>query len=161
MTRAQFFTGAVVIVLLAIGDALAKWWAISHAVSANAAGLNGIVAIALHKNPGIAFDIPVPFFIILPLTLVIIILFGRYFGQTALRANKLTEALACFMICVGALGNFLDRFVNGFTTDYLILFKTSAINLSDVLIVLGMVGFLWYHKSNPQTSSVARPTDDK
>jgi lipoprotein signal peptidase len=53
------------------------------------------------------------------------------------------------MIVAGALGNLFDRWLNGFTTDYIILFRTSAINLSDVLIVVGMLAFLWYHKGNP------------
>lgn len=151
MTRAHFFTGAGLVFCLAVIDALGKWWAIGHAGPASSSAISPLVAFALHKNPGIAFDIPVPFFIILPLTLAIIILFGNYFGKAALAKNNLPEALACFMVCMGALGNFLDRFVNGFTTDYLILFHTSAINISDILIVVGMALFLWYHKgTTPQ-----------
>ncbi len=154
MTRAQFFTGAGVVFVLSVIDALAKWWAIGYAVPANSNTIPAVFAFALHKNPGIAFDIPVPFYIILPLTLAIIILFGSYFGRASFIENKLTESLACLMVCLGALGNFLDRFVNGFTTDYLIIFHTSAINISDLLILIGMIGFLWYHKSNPQIEKI-------
>jgi len=38
----------------------------------------------------------------------------------------------------------IDRFVNGFTTDYIIIFSRSVINLSDVLIVAGIIALLWY-----------------
>ncbi|MFA5947278.1 MAG: signal peptidase II [Patescibacteria group bacterium] len=150
MTRAHFFTGAGSVVALALVDAFTKWWAIGHAIPASSSAIPSLFAFALHKNPGIAFDIPVPFFIILPLTLTIIVLFGYYFGRPALVDHRFEEALACFMVCIGALGNFLDRAVNGFTTDYLILLHTSAINLSDLLILFGMGLFLWYHKGNPQ-----------
>lgn len=150
MTRAQFFTGASAVVALAVADAFAKWFAIGNAGPASSDSLSPFLAFALHKNPGIAFDIPVPFFIILPLTLAIIVLFGAHLGRTAFKNGKLEEALACVMVCLGALGNFLDRGINGFTTDYLIIFQTSAINISDILILLGMGLFLWYHKGNPQ-----------
>lgn len=150
MNRAQFFTGASAVLALSVADAVAKWFAIGHAGPANSAEIPSLIAFALHKNPGIAFDIPVPFFIILPLTLAIIVLFGGYFGRNAFKEGRLEESLACVMVCLGALGNFLDRAINGFTTDYLIILHTSAINLSDLLILLGMGLFLWYHKGNPQ-----------
>jgi len=154
MTRAQFFAGASAVLSLAIIDAVAKWWAIGHFGPANSNTIPAIFAFALHKNPGIAFDIPVPFFIILPLTLAIIVLFGSYFGRVAVIKNELVETLACFMVCLGALGNFFDRFINGFTTDYLIIFHTSAINISDLLILLGMLCFLWYHKSDSPVEKI-------
>ncbi len=150
MTRARFLMGVGAVLFIFVIDAVAKFLALAHAGPANTSEIPSPVAFALHKNPGIAFDIPVPFFIILPLTLGIIIFFGAHFGRQAFINKRLEEGLACVMICSGALGNFLDRALNGFTTDYLILFRTSAINLADVLIILGMALFLWYHEGNPQ-----------
>jgi lipoprotein signal peptidase len=154
MTRGRFFMGVCAVVFLSVLDVCLKWLAILHAGPANAASLPAVFAFALHKNPGIAFDIPVPFFVILPLTLFIIILFGAYFGRRAFIEGKYTEALGCTMVCLGALGNFLDRVINDFTTDYFIIGRTSAINISDVLILVGMVLFLWYHKSTPRESTI-------
>jgi lipoprotein signal peptidase len=150
MTRGRFFLGVCAVVFLSVLDACMKWAAILHAQPANARSLPALFAFALHKNPGIAFDIPVPFFVILPLTLFIIVLFGAYFGREAFAREQYAEALGCTMVCFGALGNFLDRVANGFTTDYFIIGRTSAINISDVLILIGMVLFLWYHKSIPR-----------
>ena len=58
--------------------------------------------------------------------------------------NPKVSAVAV-MVIIGALGNAIDRIINGFTTDYLILFRLSAINLSDILILTGVTFLLWYN----------------
>ena len=151
MTKGRFLAGVAVLALLAALDAVLKALAMAHAGPANSSGIPFLFAFALHKNPGIAFDIPLPLAVILPLTLIIGVIFGTYFGASAIRSHQYLEALACASICIGALGNFIDRAVNGFTTDYLILFRTSAINLSDLMILAGMIAFLWYHKGIPSS----------
>jgi signal peptidase II len=147
VSRTTFFSGSLTVLALAFLDVLAKYWAITSAPPANDTHLSPFLSFALHKNPGIAFDIPIPFFIILPVSLLICGTF-LYFTVKTFKSSPST-ALAALTVIVGALGNLLDRAVNGFTTDYLILFRTSAINLSDALIVIGMIGFLWYHKEDP------------
>lgn len=151
MTKGRFLLGGSVLALLAVLDAALKALAIAHAVPANNDAIPPLIAFALHKNPGIAFDIPLPLIVILPLTLVIGLIFGGSFGVKAWKAGKFAEALACVSICLGALGNFFDRLINNFTTDYLILFRTSAINISDLMILAGMAAFLWYHKAIPSS----------
>ncbi len=141
--------GVFVLAGIGIIDAILKTHAVSSAPPANASSIPLVLAFALHKNPGIAFDIALPLSVILPLTLIVGIVFGAYFGLSAYRGARFAEALACASICIGAFGNFADRLLNNFTTDYLILFRTSAINLSDLMIICGMLAFLWYHKSIP------------
>lgn len=153
MTKGRFLVGVTVLVGLAVLDAVLKYLAIAHAGPASSSSIPLFFAFALHKNPGIAFDIPLPLIVILPLTLVIGVVFGASFGARALKAGKYAEALACVAICIGAFGNFFDRLVNNFTTDYLIIFRTSAINLSDVMILAGMIAFLCYHKSIPRSEN--------
>ena len=132
----------------AILDAVLKAYAVVHAPP-ETAPLGRVFSFALHKNPGIAFDIPVPLSLIIPITAIIVSIFGWSFGRKAWQAGKSSEALACLSIALGALGNMLDRLIHGFTTDYLIFFRLSAINISDVMIVMGMIMFLWYHGRNP------------
>jgi signal peptidase II len=48
-------------------------------------------------------------------------------------------AFSSALILIGAVGNVFDRIFYGFTVDYLIFFGRSALNLSDLLIVLGVV----------------------
>lgn len=103
------------------------------------------IGFALHKNPGIAFDILVPLPVVIALTCGIVALLGKVFYDNW-RKKPLLSAFAA-MIILGALNNMLDRLINGFTTDYIILFSRSAINLSDILIILGTILLIGYSET--------------
>ncbi|MBI4592190.1 signal peptidase II [Candidatus Uhrbacteria bacterium] len=96
-----------------------------------------ILEFAIHKNWGLAFDIP--------FRLEFIILFSTLIGIGLLHIaykNRYSHpdiTLATGIIILGALGNLYDRVMYGFTVDYIILFARSAINLSDVVIVAGVI----------------------
>lgn len=96
----------------------------------------------LYKNLGIAFDIPIPHFIVIPLSLFIagFLIFFAVKNQD----KKPISAGFALVAAIGALGNLIDRVVNGFTTDYLIFFERSAINISDILIVIGILVIIFY-----------------
>ncbi|TAL50864.1 hypothetical protein EPN81_01465 [Patescibacteria group bacterium] len=100
----------------------------------------GIIAFAIHKNLGVAFDIPFR----LEFIILVSILIGLGLIHIAYK-NLRTHpdiTLSTGIIILGALGNLYDRVVYGFTVDYIILFSRSAINLSDVVIVVGVVMLL-------------------
>lgn len=136
------------ITVTGILDAAFKAYALSHFPGEQDVALHPVLSFALHKNEGVAFNLPVPHLIVIPLTLIII---GLFLSQIKKHwpAHPLRTA-ASWAVVVGALGNLLDRLINGFTTDYLIFFRLSAINLSDALIVLGILGVLWYDRLHPQ-----------
>ncbi len=100
----------------------------------------GLVDFAIHKNFGIAFDIPFR----LEFTVLFSIIIGYFLIRIAYKNFKRNPdlSLACGVIIVGALGNLFDRLYYGFTVDYIILLGRSAINISDVMIVLGAVMLL-------------------
>lgn len=138
------------IVLVGIADAVFKYFALRFLPSEQTATLQSVFALAIHKNPGIAFDIPIPLAIVLPITLSIA---GIFAYQTySVWSSNPPQALGAVAAVTGAIGNALDRLINNFTTDYLILFKTSAINLSDILIVIGILAVIWYDKRIPSNS---------
>jgi len=139
--------GGAIIFAIGLTDAAFKYYAIHNLPDERTADLQSVLAFALHRNPGIAFDIPIPLVIVLPITAVICLAFTQIAYKH--RSDNPRQALAAFAAVIGALGNGFDRLINGFTTDYIILFQTSAINLSDVLILLGILGVLWYDKHNP------------
>lgn len=95
----------------------------------------GIIAFALHKNYGVAFNIPFALEFVLVVT-VLICLGLLYTARTYWQKNPLMS-FAALTVVIGALGNFYDRAVYDFTVDYIILFGTSAINLSDLVIISG------------------------
>ena len=98
---------------------------------------------------GIAFDIPFR----MPLIIVISILIGLALLWVSYRNFRLRPviSISALMIVIGALGNLYDRMAYGFTVDYIILFSRSAINVSDIVIVVGVVALL-------QTSRVRAAT---
>ncbi len=107
-----------------------------------------IFAIRFFANPGIAFSIPLPQFITLIITGTLIpLLTWKFFS---LKNPKIKIALLATIL--GAGSNFFDRIYNNFTTDYFILFNTSAINIADILIITGILYCAWYYQSaDPQS----------
>ncbi len=98
------------------------------------------IEFVIHKNYGIAFDIPFRLWIIIVISLII----GYVLLDIAWKnlRTKPNISFSAMMIVLGALGNLYDRITYGFTVDYILLFKHSAINLSDIMIVLGVVFLL-------------------
>ncbi|MCR4313853.1 MAG: signal peptidase II [Candidatus Uhrbacteria bacterium] len=100
----------------------------------------GILEFAIHKNWGVVFDIPFRLEFIILVSVVIGLGLLRIVYKNRLAHPDIT--LATGIIILGALGNLYDRIVYGFTVDYIILFARSAINLSDVVIVTGVIALL-------------------
>lgn len=104
-----------------------------------------IVTFAIHKNWGAAFNFP--------FRLEFIILFSIVIGigllHVALKNFQIQPRVtfASLVIVLGALGNLYDRIVYGFTVDYIILFARSAINLSDIVIISGVVMLLLFSRN--------------
>ncbi|HRH31736.1 MAG TPA: signal peptidase II [bacterium] len=140
------------IVCVGIADALFKYFALQYLPGEQTANLQSVFTLAIHKNPGIAFDLPIPLFIVLPITLGIASIFA-YLGYIKWSSNT-AQALGALAAVVGAIGNAADRLINNFTTDYIILFRTSAINLSDILIVIGILAVIWYDTRIPSAPTI-------
>ncbi|PJA45186.1 hypothetical protein CO174_04450 [Candidatus Uhrbacteria bacterium CG_4_9_14_3_um_filter_50_9] len=100
----------------------------------------GIISFAIHKNWGVAFDIPFKLELVIFFSFII----GAVLANTAWRNLKTKPfvAFASIVILLGAAGNLFDRIHYGFTVDYIILFGRSAINLSDLVIISGVVMLL-------------------
>ena len=140
--------GIFTLIVIGLLDAGAKSYALLHFPEEQDAQLHPVLSLAVHKNPGVAFDLPIPHLIVVPLTLIVIALFLQQLRKCW--DKNIPRALASTAVIIGALGNLVDRLIHGFTTDYLIFFTLSAINLSDVLIVLGIIGVLCYDRGNPR-----------
>ncbi len=103
-----------------------------------------LIDITLYKNLGITGSFYIPQYILLPLSVIIIGLFLFCLYKT----TQPYIHIGLFFIICGAIGNFLDRLLNSFTTDYILFFEVSVINLSDILIIFGILVILLYSKSN-------------
>jgi signal peptidase II len=96
-----------------------------------------IVDFAIHKNWGIAFDIPFKLEFVVIISIIIGIVLAKVAYKNFRRHPDI--AFASLMIIIGALGNLFDRIYYGFTVDYILILGRSAINLSDLVIILGVV----------------------
>ncbi|MBI4427318.1 MAG: signal peptidase II [Candidatus Magasanikbacteria bacterium] len=88
-------------------------------------------------NPGIAFSLPFPNWLLVLITPLII--FGLVVWLIKLFADKAADCyllIANCLIISGALSNFIDRVLFSATIDYLRIL-TGVINLADVMIVVG------------------------
>lgn len=97
--------------------------------------------IGLHQNYGVAFNIPFKLPIVIIATLIIFYFLAQIIIKNRISAPRISTA-ASFIILGGA-GNFFDRLYYGYTVDYLIFFGRSAMNLSDMIIILGVILFLF------------------
>lgn len=136
-----------ILLVTALLDGVLKYIALAHFPTESAIDLSPVVAFVLHKNPGIAFNLALPMMIVVPATCVILVSLAYHAHQ--INSSQPRAALGMIAVIIGALGNLVDRIVNGFTTDYLMFFSRSIINLSDILIILGAGAILVYYTHNP------------
>lgn len=89
-------------------------------------------------NQGIAFSLPMPNWLTIIFTILIIIVIG---SLVKAEYNNPVRFSAWLIIFSGALSNLIDRLIFHHVIDYLAFF-TAAINLADVLIVGGLLIYL-------------------
>lgn len=119
----------LIAVLIAITDEIIKFYLVSEYPD------------FVHRNTGVLFNFPLhsPYLegitIILGITIAV-------FAYKNIKQNAQFSLCAMIILCGGA-GNLIDRLILRFTVDYLYLFGRLAFNLCDVLILLGILGFLF------------------
>lgn len=102
--------------------------------------------LGIHKNFGLAFDIPFRKEFILIISLII----GYFLVKMVIRNFYVRPKIsfACLLIILGALGNIFDRIIYGFTVDYIIILGKSAFNISDLVIIFGVLLLLVSSRRN-------------
>ncbi|NQV12226.1 signal peptidase II [Candidatus Uhrbacteria bacterium] len=142
MTKKQTaFVGALAI-LLTIADTAAKLIAIQILPDNGSIPVLGqIIGLQLHRNQGIVANIAIPMPIIVLLTFAILGVLVWWLN-IAWKNKQQWVIASLFVLIMGAGGNLVDRIAHGFTTDYIILFGRSVINIADVMIILGVAGLL-------------------
>lgn len=107
--------------------------------------LNGWIQSIEHRNFGIAFNLPIPQWLILSITLAACIAI-LWIAICKRRASSLLFAACLGILLGGAIGNAIDRATLGFVRDWLLLWFRSAINLADIGVLVGLVGALSTNK---------------
>ena len=96
------------------------------------------------ENTGIAFGIPMPYYILTigSLALLAVVV---YFSFQELDMKKLFSRLSLALIVGGALGNIIDRFTHGFVVDFIAIWKWPNFNLADTFISLGILSIIVFY----------------
>lgn len=148
-TKYRLTFGAVALAIAAL-DQTSKY--IIRAQPATGWPWPGFLSLTHHQNHGLIANTPVPRILILGVTLaVMIVLIQRIFLAEKIGTS---ERLALTVILGGALGNFADRLFQGYVFDWILIFNTSIINIADIAITSGIVGYaiiIWRKKNDRQS----------
>ncbi|MEK7084454.1 MAG: signal peptidase II [Patescibacteria group bacterium] len=108
-------------------------------------------------NPGIAFSIPFPNWLILVLTPPILLWLGILLAKNI--GQRPMVAIGLAFIIDGAISNYIDRMLFGVTIDYLRVL-TGVINIADIMIAVG-AAFLLRSYREASTLSPPSPTSSE
>ena len=104
--------------------------------------INAFIDIIYVQNFGVSFGLLSGmvshwFLVVIGLLIVILILYLMVFSK-----NKL-EKIAYFIIIIGAISNILDRIINTYVVDFILLhyqgYYWPAFNLADIYITFGII----------------------
>jgi len=132
---ASIFTS---VIFLFIIDRILKYWAQYGLYHAKIDIIKNWLTFELFKNQQIAFSIPLPQIIIIPLIIIIITILIALFIQRIKVYWGLMEIGLLFMIA-GAVSNVYDRLQHGFVIDYLNFYFLPVFNIADVMVGIGVI----------------------
>lgn len=127
----------IIIILGLILDRITKVFAVNNFIDKPIEG--PFINLTYLENRGAAFGILQNkriFFLIITLAIVCYLL---YYFYKSYKTNPRILNISLAMIITGALGNFYDRFVNGFVVDFIefSFFSFPVFNVADIFVTLG------------------------
>ena len=118
-------------------DIFSKQWA--QGLRAPLEFLGGFLRIELHKNPGIAFSLPVPNALQIFFSLVVLGGIGLFWKKIA---QDSFENITLTVVLGGAMGNLLERVTEGRVTDFIAIGNFPVFNLADTALSCGICALL-------------------
>lgn len=107
-----------------------------------------------HQNHGLLANIHLPMIVILCLTTAICIGILIATIQELGQKNPLILRLIAYaLILGGALGNLFDRIQYGYVFDWILIFTRSIINIADLAIAIGMIGWIYSYRLTAKTKN--------
>lgn len=123
---------SIAFILLALADQLIKYFVRQ----------TGVFYVC---NKGIAFSLPVPWWMIYTVFFIFFVLVGLYvFDKIRFKELEL-DKIGLTLIAGGALGNLIDRLNHGCVTDFIRLGFFPVFNLADILIFIGAMMIIFKH----------------
>ena len=150
MSNIKFFLAAASLILV---DLFSKGYVEDFLQQGDVANILPFLSITLAFNSGIAFSL-LDFnnfftdYVLLFIGLIITIFLVRLFKQE----DNITSKVGLILIISGALGNIIDRAMDGVVTDFLLFFVGNTpffiFNLADAYISCGAVLYFGIELSN-------------
>jgi signal peptidase II len=141
-TRSVISIGSGVIIFVFL-DQISKWMAAQAFISGSSWGIP-FFSLKYEQNTGIAWSIPVPAFILLPLNLAILGLAGWYAWKYFDLKLKISQ-IAIILILSGGLGNIIDRILLGYVRDFIAVGWWPVFNLADAFLCIGIFLILLFY----------------
>ena len=150
MSNIKFFLAAASLILV---DLFSKGYVDNFFQQGDVINILPFLSITLAFNSGIAFSL-LDFnnfftdYVLLFIGLIITVFLVRLFNQE----NNITSKVGLILIISGALGNIIDRAMDGVVTDFLLFFVGNTpffiFNLADAYISCGAVLYFGIELSN-------------
>lgn len=125
----------VVCLFLLVADRLLKIAAVHGLLDGSFFGF-GYPRLALHRNPGIAFDIPLPMLLTILVSAAILVVFMVFLVQAL--HHRAPSAAAFIFLIAGATSNLYDRLRFGAVIDVIEIVPHSIWNIADGMILIGL-----------------------
>lgn len=138
----SIFLSVALIVVLVVIDQVTKFLAVQHLEALLPKGMaiiENVFELRYAENKGIGFSLleGLPW-IFIPVSMIITILIIVMMLRSPMRKNYLFSC-ANVLIVAGAIGNMIDRIVNGYVVDFLYfkLINFPIFNIADCCVVIG------------------------
>ena len=131
-----------IFILFIFLDLLSKYFVKNNLVLKDRFELNKFLDLVYVQNYGVSFGLLSGvlshwLLVILAFCIVLVILY------LMIVAKKKLEKLAYFIIITGAISNILDRAINGYVVDFILIhyenYYWPAFNLADIYITIGII----------------------
>lgn len=126
------------VIFLFVLDQYIKKWALQKLYHTNIEIIENWFYLELYKNENIAFSLPLPQNILMPMIIVVIGVLLAYYVYSAQKRFGAQE-YGLLLIIGGALGNLIDRLNYGAVIDYINFTFWPVFNLADAMISVGVV----------------------
>lgn len=120
---------------LFIFDYFAKWLAVNYLK--NPIEITSWFRLTYSENTGIAWSLPIPHEILIPLNLFLLALIV-YLGFKHLDLRKNISKISLALIIGGAFGNIYDRLTQGYVIDFISVGSWPIFNLADTFLSIGL-----------------------
>lgn len=135
----------IIIILSVITDRITKILAVKNLQDKSIEIINGVFRLSYVENTGAAFGIGGKSTALLTVFSVLILI-GVIFALVKYKPTEKTAKISASLVIGGALGNIIDRVVQGYVVDFLdfYLINYPVFNFADCCIVVGAILFCIY-----------------